>query len=153
MIEIDDFDRRILMELQDDATQSTSEIAEKVGLSQAPCWRRIQKIKEAGLIKSQVALLDRRKLGFQTQIFAEVKLSATGRTNVDAFTAAIRDFPEVMECFVVLGSVDFLLRIVARDIEAYERFFFDKLSVAPGVQEVHSTVALSEIKSSTALPL
>lgn len=153
MIELDGFDRRILMELQNDAAQSTLEIAEKVGLSQAPCWRRIQKIKEAGLIKSQVALLDRRKLGFQTQIFAEVKLSATGRANVDAFTAAIRDFPEVLECFVVLGSVDFLLRIVTRDIEAYERFFFDKLSVAPGVQEVHSTVALSEIKSSTALPL
>ena len=76
-----------------------------------------------------------------------------GRANLDEFAAAIRTFPEVLECHVLMGSVDFMLRVVAADIEAYERFFFEKLSRLPGVQEINSTVALSEIKSTTALPL
>ncbi|MBS0481723.1 MAG: Lrp/AsnC family transcriptional regulator [Proteobacteria bacterium] len=150
---LDDFDLRILALVQEDASRTTSEIAEMVGLSQAPCWRRLQRLKDAGFIRAQVALLDRRKMGFNAQIFAQVKLSATGRSNLEDFTAAIREFPEVMDCYVLMGSVDFMLRIVARDIEAYERFFFDKLSRVPGVQEINSNVALSEIKSTTKLPI
>jgi Lrp/AsnC family transcriptional regulator len=106
-----------------------------------------------GIITKRVALVDRRKAGFNAQIFAQVKLNAHGRANLDEFTTAIRAFPEVLECFVLMGPVDFMLRIIAKDIEAYERFFFDKLSRLPGVQEINSTVALSEIKSTTALPL
>jgi Lrp/AsnC family transcriptional regulator len=151
--DLDSFDRAILKAIQQDASRSTSEIAEEVGLSQAPCWRRIQRLKESGYIKSQVALLDRHKVGLRAQVFAQVKLSAVGRSNLSEFSEAIRDFPEVLDCFVLMGSVDFLLRIVAKDIEAYERFFFDKLSQVPGVQEINSMVALSEIKSTTELPL
>src|SRR3546814_11832392 len=81
---------------------------------------------------------------------APVKLSANGRADVSGFSDAIRQFPEVIGCFVLLGSVDFMLRIVAEDIEAYERFFFEKLSQVPGVQEINSMVALSEIKNTTA---
>jgi DNA-binding Lrp family transcriptional regulator len=88
-----------------------------------------------------------------TQIFAEVKLNAHGRSNFTEFTEAIRGFPEVLECYVLMGAVDFLLRIVTSDIEAYERFFFEKLSMVPGIQEVNSIVALSEIKSTTSLPV
>jgi Lrp/AsnC family transcriptional regulator len=150
---VDEFDRKILEILQVDASQSTAEIATLVGLSQAPCWRRIQRLKEAGYIRAQVCLLDRRKIGLNTQIFAQVKLSAHGRSNLADFSRAIRDFPEVLECFVLMGSVDFMLRIVAKDIMAYEQFFFEKLSKVPGVQEVNSMVALSEIKSTTQLPL
>lgn len=150
---LDAFDRRILAILQVDAGKPTAAIAEQVGLSQAPCWRRIQRLKEAGLIRSQVCLLDRRKIGLNAQIFAQVKLDAHGRSNLADFAQAIRDFPEVMDCFVLMGSVDFMLRIVTRDIESYERFFFEKLSQVPGVQEVNSMVALSEIKSTTELPL
>ena len=150
---LDMFDRRILRLMQQDASRSTTEIAELVGLSQAPCWRRLQRLKEAGYLRAQVALLDRRKVGLNAQIFAQVKLTATGRSNLEEFTAAIREFAEVLECHVLMGPVDFMLRIVARDIEAYERFFFDKLSRVPGVQEINSTVALSEIKSTTELPL
>ncbi|WP_327195049.1 Lrp/AsnC family transcriptional regulator [Sphingomonas sp. LH128] len=153
MTELDAIDFRILEALQRDCSQTTADIAEAVGLSQAPCWRRIQRLKESGYIRSQVALLDRKKIGLNAQIFAQVKLTATGRSNVEAFTDAIREFPEVLDCFVLMGSVDFLLRIVARDIEAYERFFFDKLSLVPGVREINSVVALSEIKSTTCLPL
>lgn len=151
--ELDQFDRKILSLVQQDASRSTGEIAQLVGLSQAPCWRRLQRLKEDGFIRGQVALLDRRKIGLNAQIFAQVKLTVTGRSNLEDFTLAIREFPEVLDCFVLLGTVDFMLRIVARDIEAYERFFFDKLSRVPGVQEINSMVALSEIKSTTELPL
>jgi len=151
--ELDAYDRRILELLQEDASLSSAQIAERVGLSQSPCWRRIQRLKEEGVIRGQVTLLDRKKVGLNTQIFAEVKLNAHGRSNFTEFTDAIRGFPEVLECYVLMGSVDFLLRIVTPDIEAYERFFFEKLSNVPGIQEVNSIVALSEIKSTTSLPL
>lgn len=151
--EIDSFERRILFELQRDATQTTAQIAEKVGLSSSPCWRRIERLEREGFIKSRVALVDRRKVGLNADIFAQVKLNAHGRANLDEFSAAIQDFPEVLDAYVLMGSVDFMLRIVARDIEAYERFFFDKLSQVPGVQAINPTVALSELKSTTALPV
>ena len=113
----------------------------------------MQRLRELGVIRQQVALLDRRLLGLNAQIFAQVKLNAHGRQHLDEFTAAIRDFPEVLEAFVLMGPVDFLLRIVAADIEAYERFFFEKLSRVPGIQEVNSVVALSEVKATTVLPI
>lgn len=152
-MELDKADLRILSALQEDASLSTAELAERAHVSQSVCWRRIQRLKQEGVIRAQVALLDRKKLGIRAQIFAQVKLSAHGRANLDDFAEAVRSFPEVMECYVLMGAMDFLLRIVADDIEAYERFFFKQLSSLPGVQEVHSVVALSEIKSTTALPL
>jgi len=150
---LDTYERRILALLQDDASLSTAAIAEKVGLSQSPCWRRIDRLEREGFIKRKVALVDRRKIGLNAHVFAHVKLNAHGRAHLDEFTEAIRAFPEVLECYVLMGPVDFLIRIVASDIEAYERFFFNQLSQLPGVQEVNSTVALSEIKATTALPI
>lgn len=151
--ELDAFDRKILALLQRNADQSTAEISEAVGLSQSPCWRRIQRLREEGYIKAQVALVDRRKVGLNTQIFAQVKLNAHGRSHLEDFSEAIRGFPEVLDCYVTMGPIDFLLRIVAADVDAYERFFFEKLSRVPGIQEINSIVALSEIKSTTELPL
>ena len=153
VLRLDVQERKILAVLQDDASLSVAEVAERVGLSVSPCWRRIQRLREAGLILRHVALLDRKKLGLNAQIFAQVKLNPHGREHLDEFANAIRAFPEVLEAFVLMGPVDFLLRIVAADIEAYERFFFDRLSRVPGIQEINSVVALSEIKSTTALPL
>lgn len=150
---LDRYEKRILAVLQEDASLSTAAVAEKVGLSASPCWRRIDRLEREGFIKRKVALVDRRKIGLNAQIFAQIKLNAHGRANLDEFTTAIRAFPEVLECYVLMGSVDFLIRIVATDIEAYERFFFDRLSQLPGVQEVNSTVALSEIKATTELPI
>jgi Lrp/AsnC family transcriptional regulator len=151
--DLDAYERKILRVLQDDASLSTAAVAEAVGLSASPCWRRIDRLEREGFIKRRVAIVERRKVGLNAQIFAQVKLNAHGRANLDEFAAAIRTFPEVLECHVLMGSVDFMLRVVAADIEAYERFFFEKLSRLPGVQEINSTVALSEIKSTTALPL
>lgn len=150
---LDKYERRILQLLQRDATLTTAAIAEEVGLSPSPCWRRIDRLEREGFIKRRVALLDRNKVGLRAQIFAQIKLNAHGRANLDEFTTAIGKFPEVLECYVLMGSVDFLLRIVAEDIEAYERFFFQQLSQIPGVQEVNSVVALSEIKATTELPI
>jgi len=150
---LDAYELRILELLQEDASLSTAAIAEKVGLSQSPCWRRIDRLEREGYIKRKVALVDRKKVGLNAHVFAQVKLNAHGRTHLDEFTAAIQAIPEVLDCYILMGPVDFLIRVVAPDIEAYERFFFNKLSRLPGVQEVNSTVALSEIKSTTALPL
>ena len=153
MPDLDHFERRILSLLQQDASLSTAAVAEAVGLSASPCWRRIDRLDRDGFIKRRVALVDRAKVGLKAQIFAQVKLNAHGRANLDEFAAAIRDIPEVLECHVLMGSVDFMLRIVAADIESYERLFFERLSQLPGVQEINSTVALSEIKYTTALPV
>ena len=149
--DLDAYERKILRVLQEDASLATSAVAEAVGLSASPCWRRIDRLERDGFIKRRVAIVDRKKVGLNAQIFAQVKLNAHGRANLDEFAEAIRDFPEVLECHVLMGSVDFMLRIVTADIEAYERFFFEKMSRLPGVQEINSTVALSEIKSTTAL--
>ncbi|KRB83034.1 AsnC family transcriptional regulator [Sphingomonas sp. Root710] len=152
-MKLDNYERKILAILQEDCTLSAAEVAERVGLSTTPCWRRIQRLREAGIIARQVALVDRRKIGLNAQVFAQVKLNAHGRQHLDEFTEAIRSFPEVLEAYVLMGPVDFLLRVVAADIEAYERFFFDKLSRLQGIQEINSIAALSEVKATTALPL
>ena len=151
--ELDRYEKRILEVLQEDASLSNAEIAERVGLSASPCWRRIDRLEKEGFIKKRVALVDRKKVGLNAQVFAQVKLNAHGRANLDEFSKAIRSFPEVLECYVLMGPVDFLIRIVAPDIEAYERLFFNRLSQLSGVQEVNSIVALSEIKATTALPI
>ena len=151
--ELDSYERKILKLLQQDCTLSTAAVAEAVGLSPSPCWRRIDRLEREGIIRRRVAIVERHKIGLKSQIFAQVKLNAHGRANLDDFSQAIQDMPEVLECFVLMGNFDFLLRIVTQDIEAYERLFFNRLSRLPGVQEINSTVALSEIKSTTALPL
>jgi Lrp/AsnC family transcriptional regulator len=151
--QLDSYERKILRVLQQDASLSTAAVADAVGLSASPCWRRIDRLERDGFIKRRVAVIDRKKVGLNAQIFAQVKLNAHGRAHLDEFAAAIRTFPEVLECHVLMGAMDFMLRVVAADIEAYERFFFEKLSTLPGVNEINSIVALSEIKSTTALPV
>lgn len=150
---LDAYERKILVELQRDASLTTAEVAQRVGLSTSPCWRRIDRLEREGFIKARVAVVDRRKVGLNAHIFAQIKLNAHGRAHLEEFANAIRDFPEVLEAYVLMGPVDFLLRIVAENIEAYERFFFDHLSQVPGIQEINSIVALSEIKADHALPL
>ncbi len=152
-VQLDKADRAILRELQLDASLSAADVGEKVGLSQSPCWRRIQRLREKGVIKDEVALVDRKRVGFNTMVFATVKLSAHGRSKLSDFAEAIQRFPEVLECYVLMGSMDFMLKIVTHDVEAYEHFFFEDLSQLPGVQEINSTIAMSQIKHTTALPL
>lgn len=146
-------DYRILELLQQDNRLSATDIAEKVGLSQSPCWRRINRLEETGVIRQRVALVDREKLGFGLLVFVMVNLSAHGRQYLEDFESAVRELPEVLECFTITGSSDYMLKIVTRDTYHYEQFMRHQLSLLEGVHEFHSFVALTEIKYSTALPI
>ena len=152
-VSLDHTDRKILDLLQSEPGINASAIGERIGLSQSACWRRIQRLREEGVFEDHPVILNREKVGLTTMVFAHVKLTSHGRSNLSAFADAVKNYPEVMECYVLLGNVDFLLRIVAEDIKAYEQFFFEKLSQLPGIQEVTSNIVLSDIKHSTALPV
>src|ERR1700690_3989588 len=150
---LDEFDKKILERLQRDSTIAVADLAEQVGLTQSTCWRRINLLDQAGVIRSRVALPDAKALGLEVTVFANIKLSAHGRRSLNEFEEAISQYPEVVECYTMSGEMDFLLRIVARDIEAYERFLRATLLQMPSVQEVHSHIALSQVKHTTELPL
>lgn len=152
-VDMDRADLRILETLQAQGNLSAAEIAEKVDLTTSTCWRRISRLEETGVIRSRVALLDREKVGLNVTVFSRVKLTTTGRDALSKFEQAVRELPEVVECYTLMGDSDFLLRIVTRDIKAYEAFFLDHLSRLPDLQSVHSSIALSVIKETTALPL
>ncbi len=152
-IELDPTDRRILEWLQKEPGINASELGEKIGLSQSAVWRRIQHLRDEGVIRDQPVKIDREKVGLNTMVFAHVKLTSHGRSNLTEFSDAVQEFPEVLDCYVLLGNVDFLLRIVTEDIKAYEQFFFEKLSQLPGIQEVNSSIVLSDIKHTTVLPI
>lgn len=151
--EISLVDRNILALLQEDASLSVAEVAERVGLSTSPCWRRINRLEQLGYIQRRVALLNQELLGLGVVVFANVRLSAHQNQSLREFEEAIRAFPQVMECYTMTGSMDYLLRIVTKDIHAYELFFREHLSQMPAVQEVHSSIAITQIKYSTSLPL
>lgn len=146
-------DRKILRLLQRNADLSAAEVAEKVELSQSPCWRRIHRMQEDGLIERKVALLNHKLLGFSITVFVDIKLSAHGRSNLEEFESAVVGYPEVLECYTMAGGSDYLLKVVARDISGYERFLRDHLLQRPHVQEAHSHIAMSVVKCSTELPL
>lgn len=150
---LDRIDQWILAHLQKNGAATATQVGAAVGLSQSPCWRRIRRLEEDGVIKKRVALLDRQTLGLGILVFAHVKLEAHGGSQMDEFRRQIESFDEVMECYVLMGPVDFLLRIVVADMAAYERFFFDRLSQLPAVREVNSMIAVSTVKETTALPL
>lgn len=146
-------DFRILELLQQDARLSATDIAEQVGLSQSPCWRRINRLEESGVIRRRVALVDREKMGLGMLVFVMVTLSAHGRQYLEDFERSVRELPQVLECFTITGTSDYMLKIVARDTQHYEQFMRHQLALLQGVHEFHSFVALTEIKYSTALPV
>lgn len=152
-VELDRGDVRILDVLQQHGDLSAADVAERVGMTASTCWRRISRLQELGVIKSRVAVLDREKVGLNVMVFSRVKLSGHGRDALLKFEQAVREHPEIQECYTMMGETDFLLRIVCRDIKAYEAFFLDHLSRFPGVQSVNSSIALAVNKETTALPL
>jgi Lrp/AsnC family transcriptional regulator len=152
-IPLDRLDLRLLDILQREGAISVAEIAARMRLSTTTCWRRIQQLELAGVIKARVALLDRSALGLDLTIFAHVKLATTSRDAIAEFEAAIRDRTEVLDCHTLTGEWDFLLKIVARNIKAYEAFYLDYLSCIPCVRSVNSSIAVTAIKESTVLPI
>jgi Lrp/AsnC family transcriptional regulator, cysteine-sensing transcriptional activator len=150
---IDQIDRRILDVMQREPGVNATVLGERIGLSQSACWRRIQRLRDAGIIRDQPVTIDRESVGLNTMVFAHVKLTSHGRSNLAEFADAVAGFAEVLDCYVLLGNVDFLLRIVTEDIKAYEQFFFEKLSQLPGIQEVNSSIVMSDVKHTTVLPI
>ena len=150
---LDRIDRRILDLLQREGALPVAEVAARTGLSTTTCWRRIQQLETHGVIRGRVALLDRSALGLDVTIFAHVKLSTQGRDAIAAFAEAIRERPEVLDCYTTMGEWDFMLRIVTKDIKAYEAFYLDHLSKLPYVQSINSSVTVTVIKETTVLPI
>lgn len=146
-------DVEILRLLQNDANLTTGAIAERLNLSQSPCWRRINRIEQAGYIKKRVALLDRRALGMEVVVFATVNLTSNGRRKLEEFEEAIARHPEVVECYTMAGIWDYVLKIVTRDIAHYESFARNTLLSNSFIGELHSHIAVTEIKNSTELPI
>lgn len=151
--ELDTVDVRILDLLQQDASLSIAEIAERVGLSSSPAWRRIERLKKTGVITRQVTLLDHEKLGLQFEVFATVKLQLPSRENLETFEKAVADWPEVVECATVTGAVDYMLRVVTRDMHAYDDFLRDKMLALGLVSDVQSRIVMRVPKRTTAAPL
>lgn len=150
---IDKIDLRILELMQQDGSLSTADIADRVGLSQSPCWRRIQRLKNAGYIKGIVAIVDRQKLGLDMQVFAQVKMATLTDKQRESFVKAVADMPEIQECYSVFGEMDLILKVLAPDVNHYQEFVFNRLMKQPGVKEVQSLMTLSEIKCTTAVPI
>lgn len=150
---LDQIDLRILDALQRNPAMTTTELAEKVGLSQSPCWRRLNRLKASGFILDQITRLDPARLGLRTHVFAHVKLSAHGRSNLNEFIGAVVQMPEVVEVHPTMGPFDFLLRIITRDVEDYRELAFGRLLTLPTVQEINSTMSLGPVKQTAAIPL
>ena len=152
-MELDTIDARILTELQSDGGLTNAELAERVGLSPSPCLRRVKLLTDAGVIKKRVALVDGNTIDLKVSVFIHVTLEKQIEENLSEFEAAIEARPEVVECYLMTGESDYLLRVVVPDLEAYERFLMEHLTRIPGVSNIKSSFALNQVKYSTALPL
>lgn len=151
--ELDLYDLKILEQLQKDAAQSTAELAEKVGLSQSPCWRRVQRLREAGYIRAQVAILDRAKLGYELVIFSTLKTAALTEDKRAEFLRKLELIPEITEAHTIFGEMDVLIKVIAPSMAWYQTFVFNTLMKLPGVVDIRSMVTLAEIKSTTFVPV
>src|SRR3712207_4948505 len=152
-IELDAIDRRILRALQQDGRLQNVELAKQVGLSPSPCLRRVRLLEEAGVIERYVALLDAAKIGMGLTVFVRVWLTGQDLETVEHFTESVRQLPQVVECHLMAGDCDFLLRVVAADLDAYRRFQMEHLTRIKGVQSVKTDIPMQKIKLSTELPL
>jgi DNA-binding Lrp family transcriptional regulator len=150
---LDAIDRRILQELQEEARITQAELAKRVALSPSPCLRRVRDLEAKGVIRRYVALLDPAALGLGVSVFVQVRLERQVEDALERFEAVILGRPEVLECYLMTGDADYLLRVVVADIPAYERFLKDHLTRIPGVSSIRSSFALNQVKYRTALPL
>jgi Lrp/AsnC family transcriptional regulator len=148
----DRIDRRILAILQEDTTMAVAEIAKKVGLSTTPCWRRIQKLEEDGVIRRRVALLDPKLVNSKVTVFVGITTNQHTQEWLTRFAEVVSNMPEVVEFYRMSGQVDYMLRVVVPDIEAYDKFY-KKLVGSIDLTDVSSSFAMEEIKYTTALPL
>ncbi len=152
-MKLDPTDRRILAVLQQQGRVTNADLAERVNLSASACHRRVQRLEEEGFIAGFVALLDARKLGRPTVVFVEITLSGQADEVLAAFEAAVQRIPDVMECHLMAGSADYLLKVVAQDTEDFARIHRQYLARLPGVAQMHSSFALKTVFRTTAIPV
>lgn len=145
--------RRILMELQREGRLTNQELAERVGISASPCWRRVKELEGEGVIRRYAAILDPEKIGMPECVFTLINLEMHNRDSLQAFERAVRERPEILECYSITGDADFILKIQVPNIRAYERLLNDVIFRIPGVRHVKSSFTLREVKNDTALPL
>jgi Lrp/AsnC family leucine-responsive transcriptional regulator len=150
---LDDIDRRILDALQADGRMTAQELAERAGLSPSPCARRVRMLEDAGVIKNYVAVVDQVAVGLPISVFASVKLERQREEELDRFAEAVLRWPEVVDCYLMTGQRDYLMRIVVPDLESYERFLKEKLTRLKGVGSIESSFALGQLKHANALPI
>lgn len=146
-------DKQLLTELQRDGTLTMLELGEKVGLSHTPCWRRVKRLEEEGYVRGYVALLDPERIECSVNVFVNVTLRRHQENAMLRFEEAVQEIPEIVECYVVSGGTDYLLRIVAKDVAAYEDIVKHTLVNLPEVGNLNSTIALRQVKYTTAYPL
>jgi Lrp/AsnC family leucine-responsive transcriptional regulator len=151
--QLDQIDRKILRALQADAKITTGELAQQVGLSPSPCARRVRLLEKSGVIKGYGAILDQRKVGLPISAFASIKLERQREEELDRFADAVSRWPEVVDCYLMTGQRDYLMRIVAADLEAYERFLKDKLTRLDNVASIETSFALGRVKRAEILPV
>lgn len=151
--DIDATDARILMVLQRQGRISNADLSEEVNLSASACHRRVQRLEKAGIIRNYVALLDPRKLGRPTTVFVEITLSGQADELLDAFEREVARIPDVLECHLMAGTADYLLKVIARDTEDFARIHRRYLARLPGVAQMHSSFALRTVRQTTALPV
>lgn len=152
-MKLDELDRRIIRELQRDGRIQNNELAKRVGLSPSPCLRRVKLLEEAGVINRYVAVIDQTKVGLRLSMFARVWLTAQDSETIDLFIAAMRQLPEVVECYIMLGESDALLRVVVADLDDYRRFQSKHLTRKNGIQNVKTDVPSEIVKQSFSLPI
>ena len=150
---LDPIDKAILNMLQEDSRVTLKEMAKSLNLSTTPVFDRMKKLEKAGVIKKYVALVDQKKIGKNLTVFINLSIKEHDKTSISEFVKVITQFPEVMECHHITGNADFLLKLVLSDIEAYNQFILDKLSVIPHIGRVDSRFSLSERKSTTMLTI
>lgn len=149
---MDDIDRRLLTILQEDATLSIAQMAERIGLSATPCWKRIQKLEAAGVITRRVALLDPVKVGMDLSVFVAIEAGDHTPEWLDRFASAVSAMPEVMEVYRMAGEIDYMLRVAVADMSEFDRFY-KRLIAATPLKNVTSRFAMERIKHTTAYPL
>jgi Lrp/AsnC family leucine-responsive transcriptional regulator len=151
--ELDEIDRNILRHLQEDGRMPLAKLADAVGLSPSPCLRRVRLLEQRRVIARYVAVLDQQRVGLPVSVFASIKLEKQQEEELDRFAKAVARWPEVLECYLMTGPRDYLLRIVVEDLPAYERFLKQKLTRLPGVASIESSFALEQVKYTNVLPI
>lgn len=153
MAVLDHHDVRLLNELQRDSRQTVQQLADHVGLSGTPCWKRVKEMEAAGIIRGYTALIDREKVGLQLAVIAELNLTQHSEEQVRRFERAVADCPQIVSCYSTTGQSDYVIKVLVADVQAYERFLHEVAFQLPGVTHVRSSVVLKEVKSELRLPI